>query len=100
MGESGRPDLENCPVVETPERILLGPGPSMVHPRVTQAMTTPVVGYMDPLFLAVLTKTADLLRYTFQTNNGLTLTVSGTGTAGMEAAIANLVEPGDPVLVC
>jgi alanine-glyoxylate transaminase/serine-glyoxylate transaminase/serine-pyruvate transaminase len=94
------PDPASYPAVDTPARLLLGPGPSMVHPRVTRAMTTPVVGYMDPLFLDVLTRTAELLRYTFQTTNRLTLTVSGTGTAGMEAAIANIVEPGDAVLVC
>jgi len=92
------PNLSAYPELDTPARLLFGPGPSMVHPRVTRAMTVPVVGYMDPLFLDILTKTADLLRYTFQTENRLTLTVSGTGTAGMEAAIANLVEPGDSVL--
>jgi len=94
------PDPASYPAVDTPARLLLGPGPSMVHPRVARAMITPVVGYMDPLFLDVLTRTAELLRYTFQTTNPLTLTVSGTGTAAMEAAIANIVEPGDTVLVC
>ncbi len=80
-------------------RLLLGPGPSPVHPRISRAMLAPVVGHLDPQFLKVLEETQELLRFVFQTRNALTLTVSGTGTAGMEAALANLVEPGDAVLV-
>ncbi len=81
-------------------RILLGPGPSMVHSRVLRAMATPVIGYMDPEFLAIMAEVKELLQLTFQTENDLTLAVPGTGTAAMEAAISNLVEPGDAVLAC
>ena len=84
----------------TPNRILLGPGPSQVPPRVMRALATPVVGHLDPTFLQVMDELQALLRYTFQTENPLTLVVPGTGTAAMETAVANMVEPGDPVLVC
>ena len=80
-------------------RILLGPGPSMVHPRVLRAMATPLVGHLDPEFLEIMREIRELLRYVFYTENALTLPVSGTGSAGMEAAIANFVEPGDAVLI-
>jgi alanine-glyoxylate transaminase/serine-glyoxylate transaminase/serine-pyruvate transaminase len=81
-------------------RILLGPGPSMVHPRVLRSMATPVIGYMDPDFLEIMADVKDLLQQTFQTENDLTLAVPGTGTSAMETAISNLVEPGDKVLTC
>jgi alanine-glyoxylate transaminase/serine-glyoxylate transaminase/serine-pyruvate transaminase len=81
-------------------RLLLGPGPSMVPPRVLRAMATPLVGHLDPDFVAILGDIQNLLRQVFQTRNRLTLAVSGTGTAAMEAALANLVEPGDPLLAC
>jgi alanine-glyoxylate transaminase/serine-glyoxylate transaminase/serine-pyruvate transaminase len=81
-------------------RLLLGPGPSMVPPRVLRAMATPLVGHLDPDFVAILADIQALLRQVFQTRNRLTLAVSGTGTAAMEAALANLVEPGDPLLAC
>ncbi len=81
-------------------RILLGPGPSMVHPRVLRSMATPVIGYMDPDFLAIMADVKELLQQTFQTENDMTLAVPGTGTSAMEAAISNLVEPGDKVLAC
>ncbi len=80
-------------------RLLLGPGPTAVHPRVLRAMSTPLLGYMDPEFLKLLDETQDLLRYTFQTQNAWTLPVSGTGMAGMETLLANLLEPGDKLLV-
>ena len=85
--------------VDTPPRILLGPGPSMVHPRTTAAQTRPMVGYLDPSFLQVMDENQALLRYAFQTENALTLPISGTGSAAMETTIANLIEPGDAVLV-
>lgn len=88
------------PAVNTPPRILLGPGPSMVNPRVTAAMTRPMVGYLDPTFLQVMDEIQAMLRYLFQTQNTMTLPISGTGTAGMETAVANMVEPSDNVLVC
>lgn len=97
------PEKENIPApdfseVEIPPRILLGPGPSMVDARVLQAMSTPVVGHLDPAFQETMDQTMARLRYVFQTENEKTFPISGTGTAAMEAAIANLVEPGDSVL--
>jgi alanine-glyoxylate transaminase / serine-glyoxylate transaminase / serine-pyruvate transaminase len=83
-----------------PARLLLGPGPSLVSPRVYQAMLSPVLGHLDPAFLDLLDRTQDLLRFVFETQNELTLAVSGTGSAAMETSVANLVEPGDRVLVC
>ncbi|MEN8241467.1 MAG: alanine--glyoxylate aminotransferase family protein [Chloroflexota bacterium] len=80
-------------------RVLLGPGPSMVDARVLNAMATPVVGHLDPEYLQVMDDLQDLLRDTFQTRNEVTLTISGTGSAGMEAAVCNFVEPGDKVLL-
>src|SRR3989338_6142387 len=81
-------------------RLLLGPGPSMVHPRVLRAMSTPLLGYTDPEFWKLMDETQELLRYAFQTQNPLTLPVSGTGMAGMETVLANLLEPGEALLVC
>ncbi len=83
-----------------PPRVLLGPGPSMVDPRVLSAMTAPLVGHLDPAFLEIMDSTQVLLRRVFETGNRLTIPVSGTGSAAMEAAVANLIEPGDQVLVC
>ncbi len=82
-----------------PYRLLLGPGPSMVHPRVLHALSQPLVGHLDPLFLDLMNDIQALLRATFQTNNEFTIALSGTGSAGMEAVIANLIEPGDRALV-
>jgi alanine-glyoxylate transaminase/serine-glyoxylate transaminase/serine-pyruvate transaminase len=82
-----------------PDRTLMGPGPSEVHPRVIRAMATPMVGYLDPSYVEIMDEVQDLLRYTFRTDNEVTFPVSGTGTAAMEAAFTNLVEPGDTVLV-
>ncbi len=80
-------------------RILLGPGPSMVSPRVLRAMATPLIGHLDPDFIALMKEIQELLRYVFQTNNHLTIPISGTGSAGMEASLANFIEPGDDVLI-
>lgn len=80
-------------------RILLGPGPSAVHPRVLRAMTTPLIGYLDPEWLALLDEEQALLREVFGTENRLTLAHSGTGSAGMEASLANFLEPGDRIVV-
>lgn len=82
-----------------PERLLMGPGPSQVHPRVLRAMSTPLVGHLDPVFIALMNEVQDLLRYAIRTENRWTIPVSGTGSAAMEAAFANVVEPGDTVLV-
>jgi alanine-glyoxylate transaminase / serine-glyoxylate transaminase / serine-pyruvate transaminase len=80
-------------------RILLGPGPSMTHPRVMRALSAPTVGHLDPELLALYAEEQDLLRTVFQTKNEWTFALSGTGTSGMEAALVNLIEPGDEVLV-
>jgi alanine-glyoxylate transaminase/serine-glyoxylate transaminase/serine-pyruvate transaminase len=80
-------------------RVLLGPGPSMASPRVLRAMATPLLGHLDPEFLKVMDEEQRLLRFVFQTQNELTLSIPGTGTAGMEAALCNFIEPGDAVLV-
>ena len=82
-----------------PVRILLGPGPSNVHPRVQQAMAAPMVGHLDPYFVKIMDDTVELLRYLFRTQNKLTFPISGTGSAGMEASFCNFLEPGDTVVI-
>ncbi len=89
----------NYAQLDMPPRILLGPGPSNAHPRVLQAISMRQVGHLDPTFIQVMNEVQELLRYAWQTDNQFTLPISGTGSAAMEAAIANLVEPGDVVLV-
>jgi len=81
------------------ERLLMGPGPSDVSARVLQALAAPCIGHLDPYFLATMDETQQLLRYLFQTANALTIPISATGSAGMEAAFVNLVECGDEVVV-
>jgi alanine-glyoxylate transaminase / serine-glyoxylate transaminase / serine-pyruvate transaminase len=81
-------------------RVLLGPGPSDVHPRVLSAMATPLLGHLDPQFLEIMNETQSMLRDVFLSRNALTFPVSGTGSAGMEACVVNLIEPGDRMLVC
>jgi alanine-glyoxylate transaminase/serine-glyoxylate transaminase/serine-pyruvate transaminase len=83
-----------------PERILLGPGPSQVPARVLAALARPTIGHLDPVFLQLMDDIRVKLRAVFQTENEMTLAVSGTGSAGMEAAFVNVVEPGDKALVC
>ncbi len=80
--------------------MLMGPGPSDVHPRVLEAMAMPPVGYSDGQFFEILDDIRQMLKAVFQTQNELTLAVSGTGSAGMEACVVNLIEPGDKMLVC
>lgn len=89
--------IESVDVVT--QRILLGPGPSDVHPRVLAAMARPVVGHLDPIFLSMMDEVQDGLRRVFGTANKLTLPMSGTGSSGMETAFVNLIEPGDRVVV-
>jgi len=89
--------MTNSPLL--PERLLLGPGPSNVHPRVLQAMAQPLVGHLDPAFLAVLDDVQERLRQLFGTRNAMTLPLSATGSAGMEACLVNLLEPGDRIVV-
>jgi len=85
--------------LDLPPRLLLGPGPSNAHPRVLQALSMRQVGHLDPAFIGLMNETQELLRYVWQTENSLTIPVSGTGSAAMEATLANTVEPGDVVLV-
>lgn len=85
--------------LDIPSRLLLGPGPSNAHPAVLQAMSTSPVGHLDPAFLGLMDEIQSLLRYVWQTENPSTIAISGTGSAAMEAAIANAVEPGDVVLI-
>ncbi|MBI4481962.1 MAG: alanine--glyoxylate aminotransferase family protein [Acidobacteria bacterium] len=80
-------------------KLLLGPGPSNVDRRVYEALSRPLVGHLDPEFLEVMNEIQHLLRYTFRTQNRLAIPLSGTGSAGMEAALVNFVQKGDPVLV-
>jgi alanine-glyoxylate transaminase / serine-glyoxylate transaminase / serine-pyruvate transaminase len=92
----------NVPAVSElapPTRLLLGPGPSMVHPRVLRAMSTPLLGHLDPKFLEIMNEVQAQLRAVFRTANPFTIAVSGTGSAGMEAALVNLLEPGDTAIV-
>src|ERR1700722_4872169 len=81
------------------DRLLMGPGPSNSYPEVTMALAGPVLGHLDPQFLAMLDRTNDRLREVFATGNELTLPLSGTGSAGMEASFVNFVRPGDPVVI-
>jgi len=83
-----------------PVRTLMGPGPSDVHPRVLQAMARPTIGHLDPAFVAMMDETKEALKFAFKTENELTMPVSAPGSAGMETCFANLVEPGDKVIVC
>jgi alanine-glyoxylate transaminase/serine-glyoxylate transaminase/serine-pyruvate transaminase len=82
-----------------PERLLLGPGPSNAHPSVLEAMSRPLIGHLDPEFIALLDRLKEGLRTLFGTANAMTLPLSATGSAGMEAALVNLLEPGDPVVI-
>ena len=82
-----------------PPRLLLGSGPSPVPQRVLDALAQPTVGHLDPFFVELMEETAGLLRQTFRTENAATLPVSATGSGGMDALIANFVEPGDRVVV-
>ena len=83
-----------------PLRILMGPGPSDVHPRVLEAVSRPTIGHLDPAFIRMMDETKALLQYGFKTDNALTMPLSGPGSAGMECCFVNLVEPGDKVIVC
>jgi alanine-glyoxylate transaminase/serine-glyoxylate transaminase/serine-pyruvate transaminase len=83
-----------------PVRTLMGPGPSDVHPRILSAMARPTIGHLDPAFVSMMDETKEGLQYAFQTKNQLTMPVSAPGSAGMETCFANLVEPGDKVIVC
>ncbi|MFT4939261.1 MAG: alanine-glyoxylate transaminase/serine-glyoxylate transaminase/serine-pyruvate transaminase [Paraglaciecola sp.] len=83
-----------------PIRTLMGPGPSDVNPLILRALAKPTIGHLDPMFVSLMDEIKLLLQYAFQTKNELTMPVSAPGSAGMEAAFVNLVEPGDKVIVC
>lgn len=85
---------------QPPARLLLGPGPSPVPRRILDALARPTIGHLDPAFIGMMDEVKALLRYAFRTENAVTLPVSAPGSAGMEAAFVNLVEPGDTVIVC
>ncbi|WP_422132733.1 pyridoxal-phosphate-dependent aminotransferase family protein [Endozoicomonas sp. ALD040] len=83
-----------------PKRTLMGPGPSDVYPRITEALSRPTIGHLDPEFVRMMDEVKELLQYAFRTRNALTLPISAPGSAGMEACFVNLIEPGDKVVVC
>ena len=85
--------------LNVPHRLLLGPGPSAVHPRVLRTMSTELIGYLDPEWIALMDEEQALLRAVFQTENKMTFPMSGTGSAGMETAFCNFVEPGETVVI-
>ncbi len=85
--------------LQPPQKVLLGPGPSTVHPRVLAAMATPVMGHLDPAFFQVMDDVCEMLRQVYHTNNKMTVPISSTGTGAMETACANVIERGDSVLI-
>lgn len=102
MGDQSSPAQKQRAVYkrfEPPKRVLLGPGPSPVDDRVLSAMAAPLLGHLDPLFLGCMDDVQALLRYVFETENRVTIPISATGSAGMEAALVNVIEPGDTVVV-
>src|SRR3954468_11610456 len=83
-----------------PQRTLMGPGPTEIHPRVLTTMSQPAIGYLDPIFVEMMEELKSLLRYVYQTKNALTFPLSGPGSVGMEFCFVNMVAPGDKVVVC
>src|SRR5882724_7144298 len=83
-----------------PQRTLMGPGPTEIHPRVLTTMSQPAIGYLDPVFVEMMEELKSLLRYVYQTKNPLTFPLSGPGSVGMEYCFVNLVAPGDKVIAC
>jgi alanine-glyoxylate transaminase/serine-glyoxylate transaminase/serine-pyruvate transaminase len=99
MSAIEQPTALQFPALQPPRRYLFGPGPSMVHPRVYEALSKPIVGHLDPYFIQVMADVQQLLKTAFGTNDGATLVISGAGSAGMEAAVVNFVEPGTKLAV-
>ena len=93
-------DIETIPEIKIPPRVLMGAGPSASYPEALRAMGANTLGHLDPAFVEIMTNVGTMLRHVFRTNNRITGAVSGTGTAGMETSLCNLIEPGDEVLVC
>ncbi|HYW71042.1 MAG TPA: alanine--glyoxylate aminotransferase family protein [Pyrinomonadaceae bacterium] len=100
MSQSSKAMTKSYERFNPPKRILLGPGPSPVDDRILSAMAAPLLGHLDPLFLQCMDDVQSLLRYVFETENRVTIPISATGSAGMEAALVNIIEPGDDVVVC
>ncbi len=88
------------PALNPRQRILMGPGPSTVPHRILRALGAPTLGHLDPQYIQYMDETCQLIRDVYQTSNALTFPVSGTGMAGMEAILVNLLEPGDEAIVC
>src|SRR5436190_24211609 len=91
--------MQTVPAFQPPKRLLMGPGPSDVAPSVLKAMSAPLVGHLDPVFVRMMEEIKLMLRAVFQTRNEMTFPVSGTGSAGMEFCFTNLLEPCDEVLI-
>ncbi|QGJ71147.1 Alanine-glyoxylate aminotransferase apoenzyme [Planctomycetales bacterium 10988] len=91
---------EIAPPLTPPVRTLMGPGPSDIHPRVLQALALPTIGHLDPYYLETMDRLQGMLRQVFKTKNQMTMAISGTGSAGMEACVHNLIEPGEGFLAC
>lgn len=91
--------MTSSPSLNPPTRILMGPGPSGAHPRVLRAMTAPILGHLDPEFLKIMDECHDMLRTVMGTANEITMATPGTGTSGMEAAVMNLLQPGDRAVI-
>src|ERR1700691_4255918 len=97
--EQPAPALNLLPPLPPPRRYLFGPGPSMVHPRVYEALAKPIVGHLDPYFIQVMGDVQQLVKMAYGTSDGAALVISGTGSAGMEAAVANFVDPGTKIAI-
>ncbi|HEX8465400.1 MAG TPA: alanine--glyoxylate aminotransferase family protein [Abditibacterium sp.] len=91
-------DIASIPEIKIPPRVLMGAGPSASYPEALRAMGANTLGHLDPEFLGIMGNVSTMLKRVFKTNNPITGAIPGTGTAGMEAALCNLIEPGDEVL--
>src|SRR5437763_2697801 len=91
--------MQTCAAFQPPPRLLMGPGPSNVAPSVLEAMSRPLVGHLDPVFVKMMEEIKAMLRQVFLTKNEMTFPVSGTGSAGMEFCFVNLLEPGDEAII-
>jgi alanine-glyoxylate transaminase/serine-glyoxylate transaminase/serine-pyruvate transaminase len=100
FGESRPRSVTMNALTHPPERILMGPGPSDVPRRVLAALAAPTIGHLDPAYLVMMDELRVMLKQVFRTSNEMTLAIPGTGSAGMEACVVNLLEPGDEVIVC
>jgi alanine-glyoxylate transaminase/serine-glyoxylate transaminase/serine-pyruvate transaminase len=99
MSAIEQPVLNSLPALQPPRGFLFGPGPSMVHPRVYEALAKPIVGHLDPYFIQVMADVQQLLKMAYGTSGGATLVISGTGSAGMEASVANFVAPETKLVI-